>query len=304
MQIITDITEAVSIKEPLACAYGYFDGMHLGHMKVINATAGLGLKRAVVTFNNRPMNFINKNFSPDGIMSVADKAEFMEKAGIDYLFIFEFNEEIMSMSCEDFVEKYMSEINAREVVVGFNYTFGKNKEGNCSNIKHLCEKWGIKTHIVKEAFYGSEPISSTLIRKALYSGDVVMASQMLGRPFYIKGKINKGKQLGSKIGFPTANVETDSSLLIPKWGVYATKCTLEGRVYKGVTNVGNNPTVAENNGLSVETHIVNFSGDVYGKELKIEFLFRIRPDIKFNGVEDLVEQIGRDVKTVDEIYEI
>ena len=304
MRIVTDIKEAVLIKEPLACAYGYFDGMHLGHMKVINTTAGFGLKRAVVTFGNRPMSFISPSVAPDAIMSMEDKIKFMEQAGIDYLFIFDFNEKIMSMSREDFVEGYMAEINVKEAVVGFNYTFGRNKEGDCSNIKALCKKYGINVSIVKEAFYGSEPISSTLIRKALYSGDVVMASQMLGRPFYIKGKINRGKQLGSRIGFPTANIETDSHILIPKWGVYATKCTLEGRVYKGVTNVGNNPTVAKNSGLSVETHIIGFNGDVYGKELKIEFLFRIRPCIKFNGVDDLTEQIGRDVKTVDEIYEI
>lgn len=301
MIIIDDYKSDYPYTDELSCAFGYFDGFHLGHMKVLDKTKQDGLKRAVVTFNNRPMNYVMHENKTEMLMSLEDKLKFFEKCGIDYLFIFDFDDEIMNTSKEDFVKNFMCRFNVKHAVVGFNYTFGKNKEGNAQNLSELCKPYGIAVEVVDEALYGTEAISSTLIREALKEGNVTAASQMLGRNYSLSGVVDYGKQLGRRIGFPTANLHTQGNIMLPKWGVYATKCTLLGKQYYGVTNVGNNPTVEDGTKVSVETHIIDFEDEIYGEELKVEFLFKIRDEQKFNGIDGLIEQINRDAKTVRDL---
>lgn len=297
MQIIDDYKNIIRPNEPLTAALGYFDGFHLGHMRILNELEKSGCKKAVVTFKNQPLAFITKSQTPYRIMGLEDKVEYFEQLGIDYLFIYDFDEELMNITKEDYVRIFIDGCNIKYVTAGFNYTFGRNREGNTDNLQRLCLPYGIEVQVMQPVMFGDKVLSSTLIRQCLYHGEVSTAAQMLGRPFYLKGKVIKGKELGGKLGFPTANIAIDKDILVPKWGVYVTRVQIEGHEHKGVTNVGDNPTI-ENDSLSVETHVLDFDGDLYGRELKIEFITMIRPEQKFSSVEGLKEQVERDIAFV------
>ena len=163
-------------------------------------------------------------------------------------------------------------------------------------LRELCEKEGITLEVVDAVTDGDEVVSSTLIKKYLYKGDAKRAAELLGRNFYITGTVSKGKQLGRVLGFPTANVFVDNEIIVPKWGVYQTFTTVRGVRYPSVTNIGNNPTVGDN--LRLESHIIDFSEDIYGEEVKIEFVDYIRPEMKFSGIDELKAQVHRDIDTV------
>lgn len=298
MIIIENYKSEYPYTDELSCAFGYFDGLHLGHMKVIEKTKQPNFKRAVVTFSNRPLNFVMHEAKAEMLMSREEKIAFFEKIGIDYLFIFDFNDEIMNTSKEDFVKKFMVKYHIKHVSVGFNYTFGKNKEGTSDNIKELCAPYGISVDIVNEEESLGECISTSLIKEALSQGNIIRANQMLGRCYSVSGKVNYGKQLGRRIGFPTANLLCEESRVLPKWGVYAAKCTIMGKTYYAVTNVGNNPTVEDGSKVSVESYILDFHEEIYGEEITVEFLFRIRDEHKFDSIEELTKQINRDAETV------
>ena len=273
---------------------GNFDGIHKGHKiileKAVKKAKEKNLKTIVYTFSEYPKNRQNK------ITTCSEKAYLLNKNKIDYLYLEEF-EKVRNYSPEEFVEKVIVNIlNASEVYCGFNFTFGKKKSGNVIMLEKLLKEKNIKLNIQEPVLdENNEIISSTRIRKYIENTNFIKVKELLGHNLIILGKVIYGKQLGRVIGFPTANLRFESKVY-PEFGVYGVKIYIENdeKVYNGVMNIGRNPTV-DIGVLSVETNIFNFNEDIYGKVILIEVLENIRPEKKFNSVEELKTQIGNDV---------
>ncbi|MEE0933250.1 MAG: bifunctional riboflavin kinase/FAD synthetase [Clostridium sp.] len=288
-------------------ALGSFDGLHLGHLslvrKVKNLAAKNGGKSVVFTFKNHPRTFININNKIELIMTNEEKIEVLQKEGIDILAFKDFDEKIMKMMPDDFIKWLCKSYNVKGIVVGFNFKFGYKNLGDIELLKKFEEEYKYKLYVMEPCKIQGEIISSTTIRKELIEGNVRKAFNMLSRPYMLSGKIIDGKKLGRTIGFPTANLEIDKEKVIPKKGVYYTNVKINEKIFKGITSVGNNPTV---NGqeLTVETYILDFSNDIYGKEINIYFIDRIRDEIKFNNLNELIEQLKKDKKFAEKSSEV
>lgn len=279
-------------------ALGSFDGLHRGHITLINKILELSklnteVKSMVNTFANHPLTIINKNKVPKLIMDNESKAEILEELGIDILNFSIFNKEMMEMSPKDFITNMIKYYNPLGIIVGFNYKFGHKNMGDINLLKELSTMYNIQLHIINPIAYNGSVISSTRIRAAISDGKIKEANDMLLKPYMLKGKVVSGKKIGRTLGFPTANLDYNKDFVIPKVGVYYTLVKYQGKIYKGITNVGNNPTVGIND-LTIETYILNFDYDIYNRELKVYFLDRIRDQQKFGSLEDLKAQLQKD----------
>ena len=287
-------------------ALGSFDGLHLGHLslvrKVKNLAAKNGGKSVVFTFKNHPRTFINNN-NLELIMTNEEKLKVLECENINVVAFKDFDENIMKISPEDFVEWLCESYNVKGIVVGFNFKFGYKNLGDIELLKKFEEEYKYKLYVMEPCKIQGEIISSTTIRKELIEGNVRKAFNMLSRPYMLSGKVIDGKKLGRTIGFPTANLEIDKEKVIPKKGVYYTNVKINEKIFKGITSVGNNPTV-DGQELTVETYILDFSNDIYGKEINIYFIDRIRDEIKFNNLNELIEQLKKDKKFAEKSSEV
>ena len=222
--------------------------------------------------------------------------------GVDYIINIPFDEYMTKISGYDFVKDILiDKLGAKKIIVGHDFTFARNKEGNIDLLKELSKKNGFLLEIVNPVKIDDIRISSSYIRKLILDGKVEDARKYLGRNYKLSGEVIHSKKLGRTIGFPTANISIDENIIIPKVGIYATKVYVNGTIYYGATNVGYNPTV-NGNKLSIETNILEFNDDIYGKIITIEFLERIRDEKKFNGIEELKEQLQKDTKYIYKVY--
>ncbi|GAA0723069.1 bifunctional riboflavin kinase/FAD synthetase [Clostridium malenominatum] len=283
-------------------ALGSFDGLHLGHSKLVNKAIELANKNngksMVYTFKNHPLSIINKELVPKLLMDMDQKGKVLNNMGLDYLTLVEFDENFMKLSPEDFIANIVKKYNAKSIIVGFNYRFGYKNLGDVEFLKELSKKYKFKLYVIKPVKFKKEIVSSSHIRHIIADTcDIEKATSMLTRPYSIYGKVIKGKQLGRVLGFPTVNLDYNKEYLIPRGGVYFTIVEYSGLYYKGVTNVGYNPTV-EDGKLSIETHILDFNKDVYGEELRIHFIHRIRDEKKFNSLDELALRVSEDKKYV------
>lgn len=280
-------------------ALGSFDGLHYGHLSLVKKTVQVAKekngKSMVFTYKNHPKTLVKPESSPKLIMDLETKLKYLEEENIDIVVLKSFNKEFMSMSAEDFIKLLCLDYNVKGIIVGFNFKFGYKNLGDIELLKNLQDKYEYELYIMEPYTYNGDVISSTRIRKILLEGDVKEATKMLSKPYLIKGKVIHGKKLGRTIGFPTANLQFDGKMIIPKKGVYYTNIEYNNKIFKGITSVGNNPTV---NGkqLTIETFILNFNDTIYGQEIKVYFIERIRDEIKFNSLEELIEQIKQDEK--------
>ena len=297
MEIIREYKNNFVIKDEIAVAMGYFDGIHVGHQAILQATKKDGYKRGVLSFNNPPLSFITHSDAPSRLVPEEDKMKLLEEMGIDYVFSFDFDDEMMNLSCDEFIRELLHKNNIKHVVVGFNFRFGKGAVGTTDNIDDYCKKYDITTQIISPISIENEVVSSSLIRKCLHQGQIQEANKYLSRNFYLKGTVIKGKQLARTLKFPTANFEIPGDMVIPKWGVYETKCYIDGEVHKSITNVGDNPTI-KGDDARVETHILDFDRFIYGEEIKVEFVRRLRGEIAFSGLDKLQKQILSDIEDV------
>ncbi|WP_297631353.1 bifunctional riboflavin kinase/FAD synthetase [uncultured Clostridium sp.] len=278
-------------------ALGSFDGLHRGHLELIECVKDLAKKdnskSMVFTFSNHPREVIQKKSTFKYLMGNREKKEVLKELGINKVVLETFDEDLMKLSPEDFIKKLLNEYKVLGLVVGFNYRFGFKNKGDIELLKELGEKYSFKVKVIEPFMYDDEIVSSTRIRNLLIDGEIQLANCMLKRPYDLEGIVVGGKRLGRTIGFPTANLETDSKFVIPKKGVYYTNVIYNGEIFKGITNIGNNPTV---NGteLTIETNILDFNKDIYGESLKILFLDRIRGEKKFNSLEELMERLKLD----------
>lgn len=281
---------------------GNFDGLHIGHAKLIDTLvkecADRGLTSIIYTFMKHPENILRKTLFTPQITTAKKKIELLNHFNIDYLYMAEFDEKFSRVMPEDFVKKVLVDsFGIKLAVVGYDYRFGFEGSGDVALLEHLGEKYGFSVIIVPPVHYGSEVVSSTLIRKLLARGDVEKAFLMLGRPYSMQGLVVRGRSMGAKLGFPTANLLPEKYLVVPRSGVYMTQTEVDGNVYKSLTNIGKNPTFKLKR-VSVETHILDFENDIYDEAVEVFFIKRIRGEKKFDGVENLSRQIQEDISYV------
>lgn len=279
-------------------ALGSFDGLHMGHIKLIdeciNCAKSNNSKSMILTFKNHPLSIINKDLTPKLLMDNNLKVKLLKRYDIDIVNMVDFNKEFMQISPEGFVTSIIEHYNVKGIIAGFNYRFGYKNLGDIELLEKLSSKMGFDLHIVQPVKYESQIVSSSRIRNLLSEeGDIRKANSMLTRPFMIHGNIIKGKQLGRKLGFPTVNLDYNKDLVLPRGGVYYTNVEYNNHIYKGMTNIGYNPTV-EDNKLAVETHILDFNKNVYDETIKIYFIDRIRDEKKFYSLDELICQQRKD----------
>lgn len=278
-------------------ALGSFDGLHYGHLSLIRKTLELAKKNngksMVFTYKNHPKTLIRPEDAPKLIMDLKTKIDYLKEEGIDIVILREFTKDFMNIEAEEFIKLLCETYNIKGIIVGFNFKFGYKNLGDIELLKSLEKKYDFKLHVMEPYKTNNEVISSTRIREAITTGNVSDASKMLLKPYSLSGEVIYGKQIGRTIGTPTANLNYNKDMIIPKTGVYYTNIEYNGKKLKGLTSVGYNPTV---NGkeLTVETFILNFDKMIYGEEIKVYFIERIRDEIKFNSLNELINQIEKD----------
>lgn len=278
-------------------ALGSFDGLHLGHLSLIRKAISLAKENngnsMVFTYKNHPLSIIKPELAPKLIMDLHGKLECLRNENVDVVAIRTFTKEFMQMSPEDFVKVLAVDYNVKGIIVGFNFRFGHKNKGDIKLLESLKEKYGYEVWVMEPFKYNEEVISSTRIRKTILEGEVNEAIKMLSRPYSIRGIVKHGKKLGRTIGFPTANLGFDEKIIIPKIGVYYTNVIWNNKIFKGITSVGYNPTV-NGQDLTIETYILDFDNEIYGQEIEVLFLERIRDEKKFDSLDALVEKLKKD----------
>lgn len=283
--------------EDSVIALGNFDGVHKGHMELINKAVAraddLNIKSSILLFNEHTDNLI-KVGKKDIITTNQTKFEILENLGVDIIYLINFTREFMAYTPKMFLKDFLADnLKIRGVVVGYDYTYGFKKSGD---VDFLLENKDLfdTIDVINQISSHGEKISSTLIRNLIEEGKIKEANELLSRPYKLIGKIIHAKGLGKKMGYPTANLKLIDNFVIPKYGVYDTDIIINGERFKASTNIGTNPTV-EHDGIKIEAHILDFDRDIYGEIVELELLDFVRPELKFDSIEELFDQIAKDV---------
>jgi riboflavin kinase / FMN adenylyltransferase len=285
---------------------GNFDGLHLGHVSLIERTLEVTrqkkLPSVLVTFYPNPTRLLGKKPDFKDIFSQDIKRNIINNMGIDYLYTIEFTLEFSEVTAFHFMQGVLADgLNAKHIVIGYDHCFGKSREGNFYFLQKHSEQFGFTVEQLEQVFLDGVSVSSSAIRKHIESGNVEMANKLLNRVFYIRGSVVRGYQRGRTIGFPTANLKIESNQnIIPGDGVYACLVVYDHKLYKGMVNIGNNPTF-ENQAKSIEGHIFDFSGDLYNKKIELHFIQRHRDGKKFENVQELFSQLRKDETAIRQL---
>lgn len=279
---------------------GTFDGVHFGHQKILARLKEVSQmyngETVIITFFPHPRLVL---FPEDNdlklINTLDEKISLLESAGIDHLIIIPFTKEFSRLSSLEFIQQILvDKIGTKKLVIGYDHHFGKNREGSFEHLKHYASEYGFEVEEIPEQDINDVAVSSTKIRNAILNGNVEIANQYLGYQFNLSGTVVKGDQIGRTLGFPTANIQVPESYkLIPGDGIYASEISIDDKIHKGMLYIGNRPTV---NGINkvIEVNIFNFEEDIYGKNIKVNFLKYIRGDKKLNGLEELKAALAQD----------
>lgn len=303
LRIIHSPEELGEFDESLHLALGVFDGVHLGHQTVIAGVVGAAKKSSgkagVVTFSPHPIQLLAPTKAPKRILaSLEHKAAIMKEEGVDFLLVLNFTHELASLEPEEFMEKLLRNGNIKTISVGEDWLFGKARRGNAKLLSGMSEQQGFDLVAVPPVMYKGDRVSSTRIRQAILDGNILAASEMLGRPYTVFGEVVKGRMLGRTIGFPTANVVVQNEQLPPS-GVWAVKACIDDEWVKGIANLGVRPTVEDaNTQRLLEVFLFDFDQDLYGKIIETRFEYFVRPEKKFESIEALTTQIQKDVASV------
>ena len=308
MQLIENLEDIKSAFENAVITIGNFDGVHIGHQalfhEVIERADAINGTSIAMTFEPHPMRVLKQNGHPPLITLYEQKVELIEKSGIDVLIAVPFTHAFAAITAKEYVlDILIKRIGARVIVVGEDYTFGKNREGNIDLLRSYAEALDIQVVVVDWipiSKKSANRISSTRIRTLVTDGKVREAHQLLGRYYQIKGEVVTGRNRGGKLlGFPTANINLHDELC-PKTGVYAVTVELRGSIHKGVANIGYSPTF-DDHVFTVEVHILDFGEDIYRQDLRVNFIERIRDEVKFSSIAELSDQIHKDVLIAREL---
>lgn len=293
--------------DDLVVTIGQFDGVHLAHLALINKVKEIAkekkLKSGLMTFDPHPDFILKKQVDETYITPIKEKIAFLNDQNLDYLFIVKFTTETASMLPKKYINNYLLSIGVKEAVVGFDFHYGSFGKGSAKTIEEDSD-YQIKTTIIEEIKYENQKIGSALIRELLSEGNPRKVIEILGRPYQINAKVIKGMQVGSKIGIPTANLEIDESFVKVKPGVYAVKVDYHDHVYRGICNIGHNPSFNYRNLLSMEVHIIDFSGDLYGERISVSFIDYLRDEQQYPSINAFKQQIEKDLAITKEIVKI
>ena len=299
--ITTKNIENSNSDTPAILTIGTFDGVHLGHKKIIKKLVESAKRRkmrsCILTFFPHPRNFLSKSNELKMINTIKEKKEILNELGVDELIIQEFNNEFSNLSANEFIKHLLKFCEIKEIIVGFNHKFGKDREAGIDELKIYGKKYGFDVCEIDAFDINQINVSSTKIRNAIGEGQVDLCKQYLGYNFLIDGNIVEGKSRGKKIGFPTANIKVaENYKIIPKNGVYFVSCKIRNVQKFGMMNIGFNPTFG-NKKLTIEVNIFDFEQDIYGENIRIEFIKFIRNEIKFQNIDELIKQIKIDRET-------
>lgn len=289
---------------------GTYDGVHLGHQKIIKRIRELATEldgeTILITFHPHPRLIINDAYKLELITTLEEKAALLESYGIDHLCIVPFDREFSNQSAEDYIENFLvKNFGPKKIVIGYNHKFGKNRSGDIHLLNETAEKFHFSVEEISEEELSDISISSTQIRTYLKDGSIQQAHKLLGHPFHISGTVIKGKQIGRSIGYPTANLDIrDKYKLLPKEGIYAVNVHRNEQMLRGMLYIGYRPTIdGFHKGIkSIEVNILDFNEDIYGEYLKVDVLQKIRDDKKLDGLDALKEQIDRDKRDALRIF--
>lgn len=287
-----------------ALTIGNFDGVHLGHQNLLNRlleiSRDLDCTPLVITYQNHPKETFNTNLAPYLLNTAKQKLELLKQIGINHTVCLQFTREFAQQTPYEFLKnELIDKYKPEAIVLGYDTHFGKNRKGDFEFIKQHSNEFKYKAFHCKPFYFNNEIVSSSKIRNLLFNGNIYEANTLLGRHFSFRGVIVHGKKLGRTFGFPTINIEPNNRYqLIPAKGTYYTKTIIDGKEYSSLTNVGTNPTVSNNLVRKIESHILNFDQDVYGKEVDTKFIRKIRDEQKFSSVDDLIKTISENVKQV------
>ncbi|MDD4548276.1 MAG: bifunctional riboflavin kinase/FAD synthetase [Syntrophomonadaceae bacterium] len=306
MEIVKEINNFKPSNRPLYLALGNFDGVHKGHKKIITELVEKAKKNgaiaAALIFDPHPAKVLNPDKAPKLLVNSERKAELLKELGLDILIYHTFNKDISKCSPEDFVKKILLDnLKVKEVFVGFNYSFGYKGAGNPALLEELGDKFNYKVNIIPPVKVNGEIASSSLVRQALDAGEVEKAFSMLGYYPMLEGIVIEGEHRGATIGFPTANLGVNPDFNIPAKGVYAAKAQLEDEFFNCVVNIGTKPTFHKDYPISIESHFLNFTRDIYSKSVKLYFIQKLRNQKRFESIEELTDQIKLDCVMAEKI---
>jgi riboflavin kinase/FMN adenylyltransferase len=300
VQVHYNLSDFPNLSFPVVTT-GTFDGVHLGHQTIIARLKELSLKfdgqSVVITYHPHPRMVLQPNNTElEFLNTLPEKIARLEQLGVDYLLIIPFDSTFASLTSEDFIRKILVDIvHTRKLVIGYDHHFGKNREGSFDHLVEYGPKYGFDVEEIPAQDIDQVAVSSTKIREALKKGDIQTANRFLGYPYPFSGKVIKGRQLGRKIEFPTANLEIiPDRKLIPANGVYAVNVIVDNAIFNGMMNIGFRPTVTEEKVRTIEVHLFEFDNDLYDKEIKVRMITRIRDEVRFNGIDELRERLKID----------
>lgn len=301
--------EEFSFEQKMGVGLGNFDGLHIGHLALINTLISEsrlnGLGSAVYTFIKHPENILRKKLFAPLLTTEKKKVELLDVTQLNYLYFDKFDEIFSRMKPEAFIREILvKKLNIKLAVAGFNYRFGFKGEGDAELLKEFGKKYNFETIIIPPIKIDNEVVSSTLIRHYVLKGDMDRCFKFIGRHYSITGTVMSGRRIGNTLGFPTANIHPENNMVLPYEGVYISKTSLRGRLYNSITNIGRNPTFDGIGKVTVETHILNFNGDIYGENIEVFFITKLRGEKKFKGKEELADQIVRDISKTREFFNI
>ncbi len=299
-----DINKPIRIDRPMVACIGYFDGLHLGHKALIDKTKEISLKdnldTALITFDPDPWVTIKNLKFVKHLTTMKQRINLAVQHGIKNIIILKFSKEMANLTYEEFNRFILAKCNIKTMVCGFDFHYGKNGIGN---IDTLIQANLFKVEVIESVNYNHEKISTTRIIKALKDGNIELANKLLGYNYEILGKIVKGNQKGSKIGFPTANIACEAEYYLPRQGVYACYVKVMNKKYKAMVNIGHNPTFNYVDIVSVEAHLIDFNHDIYGCNISLEFVKFLRLEKKFNNIDNLILQLEQDLYNTKRILD-
>ncbi len=306
MQIIRNLNISNFTLPNLALTIGNFDGVHLGHQKIISEVKKIakenGLSSAILTFEPHPISFFKPEKSVNfRITSLAQKLQLFQESEVEYLIVLPFDKKLSEISAYDFTHEILvKSLNMKHLVIGYDFTFGKDRQGNFDFLEQQSKSLGFKLNKISAIGNQEQNYSSTLIRNLISEGNVSKANKILGRNFIVSGTVKEGKKLASNLGFPTANLSIKNHLIKPKFGVYKSSTFIPhlNQKFSSITNFGVKPTINGNSSPLFETHILNFSDKIYGKKIIVELIDFLREEKKFPSLTDLKQQIANDIKNL------
>jgi riboflavin kinase/FMN adenylyltransferase len=300
LQSLLDIPKVNGTYPEIGLTIGNFDGVHLGHRELLKKIKSECKEKkqlfVVVTFIPHPQKILQPEKERFLINSYDQRRELLSSLGVDILIEMGFTRDFSTLTPESFLNDHLLVYPMlKDFYLGYDFAFGANKEGGYDLVKFLCRPLNVKIEIQPKFEFKGKVVSSSMIREKVENGKIDEVDELLARSFNLEGVVIKGEGRGKKIGFPTANIQVSSDLIVPQMGVYITRTIYKGMTYNSITNIGNNPTFKETHQLHIETNLFDFETDIYGEKLDIEFLHKVRNEVKFQTVNDLIAQIKTDV---------